>query len=191
MYTRCATSIEPDGSLLEGYEYQMHEIWYDKTESNISTFMNNKEAANGGGTNYETLDFNKDSRFVKVAIVHTLFSNRFTIGDSISRDGQVIGRDLVYVAQDILKDKLSEEKVSFINKKLNLIAVNGLEDFSRPVSCEQSSLPGSDFHELKEGDLMTFTCKLTTNRFPTVYTKAFKLTRQFIKSTCRPSSDNE
>jgi len=191
MYTRCATSIEPNGRLLEGYEYQMHEIWYDTTESNISTFMNNEDISSDEVTNYETLDFNKDSRFVKVAIVHTLFRNRFAIGDSISRDGRVIGRDLAPVSQDILKDKLSEEQVSFINKKLNIIARNGLEDFSRPISCAQSSLPGSDFHEVKEGDLMKFTCELTTNRVPTVYTKAFKLTRQFIKSTCRTSSDNE
>ncbi|PTB96973.1 hypothetical protein C9994_04965 [Marivirga lumbricoides] len=191
MYTRCAINIESDGRLLEGYEYQMHEIWYDKTELDISTFMNNKEGDDGEESNYEALDFTKDSRFVKVATVHTLFRNRFTIGDSITRDGQVIGRDLVYVAQDILKNKLSEEKVNFINKKLNLIARKGLEDFSRPINCLQSPLPGSDFHEVKEGDLMTFTCKLTTNRVPTLYTKAFKFTRQFIKSSCRQSSDKE
>ena len=191
MYTRCAINIEPDGSLLEGYEYQKHEIWYDMTESNISTFMNNNDVKNGESSNYETLDFNKDSRFVKVATVHTLFRNRFTIGDSISRDGQVIGRDLVPVPQDILKDKLSEEKVIFINKKLNLIARNGLEDFSRPINCAESPLPGIDFHDVKEGDLMKFTCKLTTNRVPSVYTKAFKLTLQFIKSTCRQSLDDE
>lgn len=95
------------------------------------------------------------------------------------------------VPQDILKDKLSEEKVIFINKKLNLIARNGLEDFSRPINCAESPLPGIDFHDVKEGDLMKFTCKLTTNRVPSVYTKAFKLTRQFIKSTCRQSLDDE
>ena len=191
MYTRCAINIEPDGRLLEGYEYQMHEIWYDTTESNITTFMNHKDADSADYSNYETLDFNKDNRFVKVAIVHTLFRNRFTIGDSISRNGQVIGRDLVYVPEELLKDKLSAEKVNFINKKLNRIARKGLEDFSRPISCAQSAMPENDFHKVKEGDLMKFTCKLTTNGVPTVYTKAFKLTRQFIKSTCRPSSDTE
>tara|TARA_R110002051_G_C8560533_1_gene474099 strand:- start:387 stop:773 length:387 start_codon:yes stop_codon:yes gene_type:complete len=128
---------------------------------------------------------------VKVATVHTLFRNRFTIGDSISRDGQVIGRDLEQVPQDILKEKLSEEKISFVNKKLNLIARNGLEDFSRPITCTKSPLPGSNFHEIKEGDLMKFTCELTTNGVPTVYTKAFKLTRQFIKSTCRQSPNKQ
>ncbi len=191
LYTRCAINIEPDGRLLEGYEYQMHEIWYDKTESDISTFMNNNDLGNGEETYYETLDFNKDNRFVKVATVHTLFRNRFTIGDSISRDGQVIGRDLEQVPQDILKEKLSEEKISFVNKKLNLIARNGLEDFSRPITCTKSPLPGSNFHEIKEGDLMKFTCELTTNGVPTVYTKAFKLTRQFIKSTCRQSPNKQ
>lgn len=39
MYTRCLSEKSTVENLLEGYEYQKHEIWYDRRELPIDSFF--------------------------------------------------------------------------------------------------------------------------------------------------------
>ncbi len=182
MYARCISEEDASGELLEGYEYQKHEIWYDQRELPIDTFLNDDSSLKDFYTN---MDFNEVSEFVKVATVHTFFRNEFRIDSAIiRRTGKVIGRDLEFVPSEELDPILSKEIQRDIQGELNRIATNRLEDFSRPVSCGDSVVPQSDFNLVMEGDEMSFSCKLTTSRFALDYTKTFVLEEQYIKNVC-------
>ena len=183
MYVRCMSEKSISGNLFEGYEYQKHEIWYDKRELPIDSFMNEDASLKDF---YITMDLNKEADFVKVATVHTFFRNEFEI-DSIyiKRNGKVIGRDLEFESDETLQGLLSEDIKNDIAGELNRIATNRLQDFSRPISCENALAPAQDFHMIKEGDEMSFDCQLTTSRVPMNYTKTYILTDQFIKNICR------
>ena len=187
LYTRCMSEKDSAGNTLEGYEYQKHEIWYDKRELPIDSFIyhNNYQLRNF----YQDMDFTKDEDFVKVATVHTFFRNEFTIGpESIIRTGKVIGRDLEFISDEDMQDSFGDRKKIYeIESALNRISRTRLEDFSRPIACDDSPLPNSDFHAIKNGDLMSFECQLTTSRVPMNYVKTFVLTDQYIKNTCRPT----
>lgn len=183
MYARCMNEKDPEGNIVEGYEYQKHEIWYDKRELPIDSFT-----FKGSGLKafYQDMDFSQDKNFVKVATVHTFFRNEFEI-DSIEvhRKGKVIGRDLEFVPQEGLELNFTKEKVKEIESELTKIATNRLEDFSKPIACGSARVPSTDFHAVKDGDEMSYDCQLTTSRVSLNYTKTFVLTDQYIKNTCR------
>ncbi|MCX2743638.1 hypothetical protein OO013_07170 [Mangrovivirga sp. M17] len=186
MYSRCYTEKSPDGRLLEGYEYQQHEIWYDKRELPFDTFL--EETRETGLTEeYQNLEFKEDENFVKLATLHTFFRNEFEIDSGFMyRTGKVIGRDLEFSDNEELLELLgSEELIRDIKNELNQIAANRLKDFSRPISCTPAKLPREDFHEYSDGDRLSFNCKLTTSRMSIDYTKAYRLVDQFIKNKCR------
>ena len=188
MYTRCMSEKSSDGSVLEGYEYQKHEIWYDKRQLPINSFINN------GNSNlkhsYESLDFTTDDNFVKVAVVHTFFRNEFKITDSlIYRTGKVLGRDLEFTPKSELEKRIKNNAIiKHIKNELNLIATKHLEDFSKPISCNASKVANPDFNAVKDGDKMSFNCTLTTSKVAMNYSKTFVLKNQYIKSTCRQQS---
>lgn len=182
MYARCMCEKSETGNVLEGYEYQKHEIWYDKRELPIDSFTYKDSRLKEF---YQHLDFNSDDNFVKVATVHTFFRNEFTIDSLyIHRTGKVIGRDLEFVSYDKLEKYISSETVKDIENELMRISTNRLEDFSKPIVCETSPVPSKNIHLIKEGDEMSFDCQLTTNRMAMNYTKAFVLTDQYIKNIC-------
>ncbi|QCK16262.1 hypothetical protein [Mangrovivirga cuniculi] len=186
MYSRCFTERSPEGELLEGYEYQEHEIWYDKRELPFDTFI--EESRKTGLTEeYQNMIFAEDDNFVKLATLHTFFRNEFEIDSGfIYRTGKVIGRDLEFSDNEKLLELLgSEELIRDIKNELNQIAANRLKDFSRPISCIPASLPREDFHEYQDGDLLSFACKLTTSRMSIDYSKSYILVDQFIKNKCR------
>ncbi|QSE98752.1 hypothetical protein [Fulvivirga lutea] len=188
MYARCITEEAERGSKFEGYEYQKHEIWYDKRELPVDSFIytngNIKEA-------YQKLDFKEDDNFIKVATVHTFFRNEFVLeGSVIARTGKVIGRDLEMVTTDELSQLIQDRnKLAKIESNINRIASNRLEDFSRPISCDKATAPEADFNMVKDGDLISFDCRLTTSRVSLDYVKTYILEDQYIKNTCR-ASDN-
>ena len=189
LYARCLAETSPEGDVLEGYEYQKHEIWYDKRELPIDSFIkpeNNTQVRD----DYLQLDFSEDDNYVKVATVHTFFRNEFLIKeDHIERHGKVIGRDLEFMNDEYLESNIaSRDKVNNIKGELNFIATNRLKDFSKPVSCNMSELANPDIHLVKDGDEISFHCSLTTSRVPIEYTKTYILADQFIRTSCR--SDN-
>lgn len=185
MYARCMSEESKKGDIMEGYEYQKHEIWYDQRELPIDSFLLGPYGERSAA--YQALNFSEDPNFIKVATLHTFFRNEFLIDSTmIYRTGKVIGRDMEITSRAILKEQLGKEQlVNDIEYELNQIAANRLEDFSIPISCEPSQVPHIDFHQVNEGDEMVFDCELTTSRVPFSYTKIFTLEQQYIKNTCR------
>lgn len=188
LYTRCKSEESEGGEILEGYEYQKHEIWYDKRELQIDSFLTSTDKTQIRDA-YKNLQFEEDPNFVKVAYVHTFFRNEFKIdSSSIARTGKVIGRDVEYIPDENLIVSLqTTSRLNDIKSEVNSIIANRLEDFSRPISCMNAALPDKDFHKIKEGDLMSFNCELTTANAPIKYTKTYVLNDQYIETTCRPN----
>ena len=186
MYARSMEESNADGKLFEGYEYQMHEIWYDKREFPIDSFLtsNNRTKLK---ESYNNSDLSENENFVKIAYVHTFFRNEFVIDSTqLNRKGKAIGRDIQFLAEDELLEMVGSEKlVEELKSEINAIAKNRLEDFSKPVSCEPSKVPNVDFHQIGEGDELSFKCQFTTGRFLVDYEKVFVLEEQYINNICR------
>ncbi len=188
MYARCMPQKSENGDMMDGYEYQRHEIWYDTTELPLDSFTTR---GNQLRDFYQDLDFSERAGFIKVAIVHTFFRNEFILEDSlIHRSGQVIGRDLEFVAEDELLEKFEDSRLmNNIKLEINHIVSNRLKDFSRPISCLSAVVPDQDFHAIQEGAEMSFSCQLTTNRISFHYTKTFVLDDQYIENRCQTFVD--
>ena len=186
MYARCMSEESATGDRFEGYEYQKHEIWYDKRELPIDSFIDEKGHIKNA---YREMKLNENENFILVAYVHTFFRNEFTLIDSlIKRTGKVIGRDVELVPDKNLLASINDEsKVKRIKNSISRIANNRLEDFSKPISCNMAQAPSKDFHHIKDGDIMDFSCELTTSRVALAYDKKYILEDQYIKNTCRSS----
>ena len=186
MYARCMDESSTDGKLFEGYEYQLHEIWYDKRELPIDSFLiqGNKPRIK---ESYNNSNLGNDDNFVQIAYVHTFFRNEFSIDSTlINRKGKAIGRDIEFLAEDVLLDKVgSATLVDELKGEINAIAKNRLEDFSKPISCEPSEVPNVDFNYIEEDDELSFKCQFTTGRFLVDYEKVFVLDEQYINNICR------
>ena len=186
MYARCMDESSADGTLFEGYEYQLHEIWYDKREFPIDSFL-----VEGNTTRtrkaYNNANLEENENFVKIAYVHTFFRNQFSIDSTlINRKGKAIGRDIEFLDEKMLRDKVGSEKlVDELKSEINSIAKNRLEDFSKPISCEPTDVPNIDFNYIEEDDELSFKCQFTTGRFLVDYEKVFVLEDQYINNICR------
>ncbi|RKQ42432.1 hypothetical protein BXY85_3042 [Roseivirga pacifica] len=189
MYARCMSEKSAEGNIIEAYEYQRHEIWYDKRELPIDSFM--VAGFQGQLTEtYQNQHFEDDNNFVKLAVIHTFFRNEFNLDSGgIERSGKVIGRDVDFVSERELKGEFSSEKLMLdAMTQVNAIITNRLEDFSRPISCDFAALPKDDYNLVIEGDEISFDCEMTTSRFAIDYTKTYVLKDQFIKNTCVPDN---
>lgn len=186
MYARCMDESSEDGKNFEGYEYQKHEIWYDKREFPIDSFLmaSNKTKIR---ESYNNSDLAADDNFVKIAYVHTFFRNEFSIDTTtINRKGKAIGRDIEFLPEDVLIEEVGSEKlVNELKSEINSIAKNRLEDFSKPISCQPTDVPNTNFHYIDEGDELSFKCQFTTGRFLVDYEKIFVLQNQYINNICR------
>ncbi|MCG9971931.1 hypothetical protein [Christiangramia crocea] len=186
MYARCMDESSDDGKNFEGYEYQLHEIWYDKREFPIDSFLmaDNRTRIR---ESYNNSDFASDDNFVKIAYVHTFFRNEFSIDSTlINRKGKAIGRDIEFLPEESLLKKIDSEKlIDELKSEINAIAKNRLEDFSKPISCQPTDVPNTDFHYIDEGDELSFKCQFTTGRFLVDYEKIFVLDDQYINNICR------
>lgn len=187
MYSNCLVAERSNnGEAFEGYEYQRHEIWYDKREMPIDSFL-----VSAGSTKirpeYTDAVFDEDDNFVKIAYVHTFFRGEYNIdSSSVYRSGKVIGRDIEFIADEELIASLnSSQLVQDLKSEVNAIAQNRLEDFSKPISCNPARVPKADFHMLNEGDVLDFNCQFSTGRFIVDYNKAYVLDYQYINNICR------
>ena len=186
MYSRCMDERADRGESFEGYEYQKHEIWYDKREFPIDSFL-----VKGSHTKvrqaYLDRRFEENEDFVKIAYVHTFFRTEFKIDSTyINRIGKTIGRDIEFVSQENLLEKLGTTKLAEeLKNEINSIAKNRLEDFSKPIVCESTKAPNIDFNAVKEGDEMSFDCQFSTGRFLVDYKKTYVLENQYINNYCR------
>lgn len=186
MYARCMDERDDRGESFEGYEYQKHEIWYDKREYPIDSFL-----TKGSNTkireSYNHSNFEEDSNFVKIAYVHTFFRTEFKIADSlIYRTGRALGRDIEFVSDKILDGQLSEGiSVIGLKDEIKAISINRLEDYSKPISCKPARAPKVDFNLIEEGDEMSFNCHFSIGRFIVEYNKIYIFDDQYINNYCR------
>ncbi|MBZ9627216.1 hypothetical protein LB450_03780 [Psychroflexus sp. CAK1W] len=186
MYVSCMEEKDKSGTSLVGYEYQKHEIWYDVREMPIDSFL-----VRGKTTkvreDYNTSNLENDENFIKIAYVHTFFKNEFNIDSTlVNRSGSVIGRDIEFLPDEILQKKTdSPNLIAELKNEVNSIAKNRLEDFSKPVACEPSPVPKTDYHSIDKGDQLDFACQFTTGRFLVDYNKVLVLEDQYINNHCR------
>src|SRR5699024_5750956 len=129
----------------------------------------------------------KDPHFVKIAYVHTFFKTEFQMDStSIQRSGKTIGRDLEFIPDQELVDKLgSKSLVKELKNEINTIAKKRLEDFSKPVMCNPTKAPKVDFNLVEKGDSLSFDCQFSTGRFLVDYRKTYVLKDQYINNYCR------
>lgn len=188
MYARCMNTEQTSGQLLEGYEYQKHEIWYDTKAMKIDSFLvaiDRSELRKG----YLAKDFRQDKRFIMIAQVHTFFRNEFNLANNgVHRTGQVVGRTITYENLENLRDQLGELPIKDVEILVNNIIRQRVGDYSKPVQCQDYEIPNASFDQFEEGDALIFNCLLTTGRFPLAYQKIYELDKQFIKNKCRPKS---
>lgn len=186
MYARCVDEKGDSGESFEGYEYQKHEIWYDKREHPIDSFL-----TKGSNTqlrkSYILSDLNEDDNFVKIAYVHTFFRTEFQIDSSlIRRTGKALGRDIEFVNDEVLKNQLNEDaSLIRIKDEIKAITINRLVDYSKPINCEPTLAPDINFNLIEEGDEMSFNCHFSIGYFIVNYTKTYIFEDQYINNYCR------
>ena len=186
MYARCMEERDDSGKSFEGYEYQKHEIWYDKREYPIDSFL-----TKGSNTeirkSYNISDLSKNQNFVKIAFVHTFFRTEFEIDSSlISRSGKALGRDIEFVDDAILQDKLSyDTSLNSLKDEIKAISVNRLEDYSKPINCKPAIAPDLNFNLVAEGDEMSYNCYFSIGNFVVNYNKTYVFKDQYINNYCR------
>jgi hypothetical protein len=186
MYSRCMDERGDNGESFEGYEYQKHEIWYDKRELPIDSFLT-KGLDTQIRTSYNLSDLSKDKNFVKIAYVHTFFRTEFEIDSAlIRRTGKALGRDIEFIDDQSLIDQLKDTgSLIGIRDEIKAISINRLEDYSKPITCEPTVAPNIDFNLIKEGDEMNFNCHFSIGRFIVNYNKIYVFEDQYINNYCR------
>ncbi len=186
MYSSCIEGNNESGKLFEGYEYQKHEIWYDKREFAIDSFLVADDKSRIRNS-YNQSDFSSNENFVKIAYVHTFFRNEFALDNNmVFRNGKAIGRDIEFLPNEKLKEKIeSQALISDLKTEINSIARNRLEDFSKPIDCQPAEVPNINFNYIEKGDELRFNCQFTTGRFLVDYDKTFVLEEQYINNICR------
>lgn len=186
MYATSEDKSKGSGESFEGYEYQKHEIWYDIREFPIDSFLV-KGSHSKVRPSYNASKLDNDPNFVKIAYVHTFFETSFMInGAQIERSGKTIGRDLEFLSDEQLLEKLGSNTLKEdVKNETNTIAKNRLEDFSKPISCYPAKAPNEDFNLIEQGDELSFECQFNTGRFLVDYTKTYVLKDQYINNYCR------
>jgi hypothetical protein len=186
MYASCSDKTVGSGANFDGYEYQKHEIWYDRREYPIDSFL-----VKGSNSKirpaYSSSIFENDPNFVKIAYVHTFFMTHFKINNSeIQRSGKAIGRDVEFITDKKMLEKLkSKSQMEDLKNEIRSIANNRLQDFSKPISCNSAKVPKEDFNLVQEGDELSFDCQFSTGHFLVDYNKTYILIDQYINNRCR------
>ena len=186
MYARCMQEIDSAGNMMEGYEYQKHEIWYDIKRRPMDSFTD-PDSESFLSEEYSELNFSQSEDFILVAHVHTFFRNNFYVKENeISREGKVIGRRIEYE----MLDQLNENKLNISKEELRdaieNIVDNRLEDFSKPIKCSEAIFEKSSVYNFEDNDEMVYKCKMTTGRLPLGYTKKYILIDQAVRNVCWP-----
>ncbi len=187
MYARCMSEKDSDGSWLEGFEYQQHEIWYDVMERPIDSFL---VAPNSDRLKPEYLgcDLGESEQYILLARVHTFFRDEFHLDrNSIQRNGKVVGRHIEF--EDFRSSHAFNQKLENMDLEegVNQVIRKQVQDFSNPIDCQEVPVDKA-YHHFEEGEQLSFSCRMTTGRFPIAYTKVYRLEDQIIKNACRPKA---
>lgn len=169
------SKIEDSGSILNGYEYLVNEIWVDVKETPLSPIYFNPKTGTYTET-FKNIDFEKNNQFKKVATIHSFFVDKFTINeDSIMRAGEPVGR----FARDIDNTLINKYEIN-----LKYILEDVLGDLNK-ADCSPMANTLDNPNKLSAGEtILSFDCKYTIsnqnlgleNGYP--YTKAYKLVSQ-------------
>lgn len=172
--SRFDTATVGKGRVLYGYEYLVNEIWLDTEHTPLSPTYFDKERM-AFTEAFETLDFEADPRFRKVATIYSFFTDKFEVyADSIVRKGEPCGR---YASQ--IDRQLVEEHE--IDLKYILESVLG-ELTAAACSSTRNLFP--DPNDLTEGEsVLPFDCLYTIKTenlgiggYP--YRKGYRLEKQ-------------
>ncbi len=184
---RCSNINAPyveKGKAMIGYEYLISELWVDtEQEPLIPKYfdINRKEYTPA----FKAMDFEKDSRFKRVAVLHAFNVNNFEIHpDSIVRRAELTGRFISDLDKDLAKAYEIDIKHIVRNVLGNLTKTN----------CETAPNPFCDPNDLEEGkSVISFDCIYTIEAenlglgggYP--YTKRFRLMNQHYSDhlTCQ------
>lgn len=183
-YARCAPKDNPEGKLIQGYEYQEHEIWYDIQERSIGKFI---QEDGEPLPSYQKLEFSKSAEFIKIGTIHTFYTNDFKLDATlIYREGDIIGRDIEFATDDELAESITDPSlIEKIKREMVQIVQDPIQDFSQPSHCNPAPKSQTDFHAIANGDAMVFNCQMSAaHRFSINYTKTYVLKDQFIKDKC-------
>lgn len=174
---RCLRQVPENekGKVLIAFENMRHEVWVDKTREPFSPRYFD-EGTMDYTEEFHQLNFEEDSRFEKVADVHSFFIDRFNIEkDSIFRTGEPSGR-----YADIVNQELANEfEIDFKN------LLEGVIGNMTITKCQPAINAYCDPNDLKEGEsAISFDCNFrikTENLgfgggYP--YSKGFRLVKQ-------------
>lgn len=163
------------GRVLLGYEYLINEIWVDTKMRPLSPDYFDKDKKQFT-PEFDSLDFDKDPSFKKVATIHSFFVDKFEIyPDSIVRKGEPYGRYASGIDQQLAD--AYEIDIRFILKDI-------VGDMTT-TSCSATTNPYCDPNDLKEGEsVFSFDCIYTIRTenlgigggYP--YEKGYKLVKQ-------------
>lgn len=163
------------GKALVGYEYLISEIWVDTEQTPlIPRYFDGEHKTYT--PEFLALDFEKETRFKRVAVLHAFNVNNFEIyPDSIVRRAELTGR----YASDV-----SQELVETYKVDLKHILRNVLGNLTK-TDCNTAPNPFCDPNDLREKEsVIYFDCMYTIDvenlgmggGYP--YTKGFRLEKQ-------------
>jgi hypothetical protein len=182
LYTKSANA---QGTIMEGYELETMEIWYDLEKRVIDEFLIS-DSENQKLPKYKE-DFLTDKNFVKLATSSSVIRHEFSFEETgIQKESSIITRDINYESDQFKKLDLKEPTVK---KELEKIAFG--QTSRKPINCALAPYPKADFHQIEEGDQLNFSCLFniknygnTSNLNSVLYGKSFKLKNQYISATC-------
>ena len=182
LYTKSANS---QGTIMEGYELETMEIWYDLEKRVIDEFLVS-DGNNQKIPKYQ-VDFLSDKSFVKLATSSSVIRHEFSFEETgIQKESSIITRDINYESDQFEKIDLKEPTVK---KELEKIAFG--QTSRKPINCALAPYPKTDFHQVEEGDQLNFSCMFniknygnTSNLNSVLHGKSFKLKNQYITSIC-------
>lgn len=151
VYMAVAKYAEPEGHVLIGLEYLTHEIWLDTSfVPLIPKYFNTKKRQ--FTTAYDSLVFERNKSFVRIAEIKSLYFDEFTIKkDSIKRQGQPMGRYVSFL--DTNKAQKYQIDIAFILK-------NVISDLTK-TQCQASENKDCIPKNIVEGTTMSFNCLYT------------------------------
>ena len=182
LYTKSANS---QGTIMEGYELETMEIWYDLEKRVIDEFLVS-DGNNQKIPKYQ-VDFLSDKSFVKLATSSSVIRHEFSFEETgIQKESSIITRDINYESDQFEKLDLKEPTVK---KELEKIAFG--QTSRKPINCGLAPYPKTDFHQVEEGDQLNFSCMFniknygnTSNLNSVLHGKSFKLKNQYITAIC-------
>ncbi|MEY3039579.1 MAG: hypothetical protein RLZZ593_721 [Bacteroidota bacterium] len=182
LYTKSANT---QGTIMEGYELETMEIWYDLEKRVIDEFLVS-DSKNQKLPKYNK-DFLTDKNFVKLATSSSVIRHEFNFEEAgVQKKSSIITRDINYESDQFEKIDLKEPTVK---KELEKIAFG--QTSRKPINCALAPYPKADFHKVEEGDQLNFSCLFniknygdTSNLNSVLHSKSFKLKNQYITATC-------